>query len=242
MSLSTKLKKQLSLRSKSSKIYDAQSSYHFIQMTGPKQKGFAEMAVIKRDSSYLEQPGIFTTSADSPFHVSDSHSGMSTSNSNTLPPVTEQTSSPTGEQNVPPTDSLTVSTPGGTGQGGTIQGGSYSPKLRQAFIGQSSSAKHFLERDREVSPVSRGSCSSQTGLLRSSSASRDVEEGEDMRSCDHVDDNSDELFDHVTKSQGAVDREEEGGVVFKAGPGSSTNNAAHQPLKTKVKSRGTCCK
>ncbi len=182
MSLSSKLKKQLSLRSKSSKVYNAQHSYHFVQMRGPKLKGYAEMAVIRRDSSYIEQPGVFTYSEKSHSQEPDSHSKDSDSNSNDLDSHSSvfQPSEPTLSANdtSQAANSLTVSVGGTSSQGGSVQGGKYSPKLRQAFLGQSSGASSSilapsrgeLERDHTASlsptsPISRGSCSSQTGLI-----------------------------------------------------------------------------
>ena len=240
MSLGSKLKKQLSLRSKSGKVYSAQTSYHFIQMRGPKLKGFAEMAVIRRDISYLEQPGIFTTSADSHSSLSDSHSEASASHSKTVlqqQTFAHQTSrSANGNQQASPSNNLAVNE-GGTSEGGTLQGGSYSPKLRQAFMGQSSTTIPTQERY-SASPVSRGSCSSQTGLLRSSSSTRDHEEEEgeegDMEGACQS--------DTVDNNGGVFDEDDgEGGAVFKAYGGSPSKLAAgsssHQ-TRSKFKTRG----
>lgn len=203
VSLGSKLKKQLSLRSKSSKVYDTQSSYHFIQMRGPKLKGFAEMAVIRRDASYFEQPGTVTYSVDSPSDVSGSHSSMPTSGSNhdisdshsevfqekSPQPVASGIDQNSNDQKDPPTDTLFV-VGGVESQGGSSMGGKYSPRLRQAFLGQTSAAQstpRAVERE-PVSPAtlsesasftSRGSCSSQTGLLRSQSPSQEEGECED---------------------------------------------------------------
>lgn len=239
VSLGTKLKKQLSLRSRSGKVYDTQTSYHFIQMRGPKLKGFAEMAVIRRSASYLEQPGTFICSVDSPTDSSDSHSktldshsDISHSHSNTLHKQSPQRDtvriSQTSNANDPPAHSLNV-TGGGVSQGGSTLGGKYSPELRQAFLGQSSAAAMSTQREREkgqispslVSPstsfTSQGSCSSQTGLLRSQSLTRK----EDTR--------------YVMSPDG----DEEGDVFSKVGHGQSTKHKESKPSKSmKLKSRG----
>ena len=241
VSLSSKLKKQLSLRSKSSKVYDAQHSYHFIQMRGPKLKGYAEMAVIRRGSSYIEQPGVFTYSDESHFQEPDSHSNDSDSHSNDLD---SHSSVFQPSESVEPTlsandsegaSSLTVGM-GGTSQGGSVQGGRYSPKLRQAFLGQSSGASSSIlaqgeqERDHATplsptSPVSRGSCSSQTGLISG---------------------REDEHISHSMYSHSDVADYSKRGVVFKEGRGHSRTSEKYNKLSsgsnsqqsTKNKSRG----
>ena len=109
-----------------------QHSYHFVQMRGPKLKGYAEMAVIRRDLSYIEQPGVFTYREKSHSQEPDPHSKDSDSHSNDLDSHSSvfQPSEPTlsANDNSQATNSLTV---GGTSsQGGIMQGGKYSPELR----------------------------------------------------------------------------------------------------------------
>ena len=227
------MKKQLSLRSKSSKVYDTQHSYHFIQMRGPKLKGYAEMAVIRRDPSYIEQPGEFTYSSESHSHSQDrdSHSNDLDSHSNTHQKLSNHALSADSQ-------AVTVGAGGTSSQGGSLQGGKYSPKLRQAFLGESSggstsiSAHGELERDHAAplsptSPVSRGSCSSQTGL---------ISEGGD-----------DEHISRSMYSHSDVGDYNKRGVVFKEGRGhlrtsekygklSSSSSNSQQSMKTK--SRG----
>ena len=240
MSLSSKLKKQLSLRSKSSKVYDTQHSYHFIQMRGPKLKGYAEMAVIKRDRSYVEQPGVFTYSDEYHSQEPDSHSSGSDSHSNEFDSHSgvfqqsesvEPTLSANDSQKVQSANSLTVGG-GGASQGGSMQGGSYSPKLRQAFLGQNLGASLSTQDERDhaapvspASPVSRGSTSSQTGL---------ISEG---RNGEH---------NHSIYSHSDVGDYDNEGVVLKEGRGHSKKSEKYNKLSsqssshqsTKNKSRG----
>ena len=107
-------------------MYNVQHSYHFVQMRGPKLKGYAEMAIIRRNSSYTEQPGVFTDSEESHSQEPDPHSKDSDSHSNDLDSHSSvfQPSEPTlsANDNSQATNSLTV--------GGTVQGGKYSPELR----------------------------------------------------------------------------------------------------------------
>lgn len=225
------MKKQLSLRSKSSKVYDTQHSYHFIQMRGPKLKGYAEMAVIRRDSSYIERPGTFTYSDESHSHESDSHSNDLDSHSSVFQP--SESIDPTLNGNDSESaNSLTVGV-GGTSQGVSVQGGRYSPKLRQAFLGQSSgassstSAQEELEGDHAAplsptSPVSRGSCSSQTGLI---SSSRD-----------------DEHINHSMYSHSDVTDYNKRGVVLKEGYGHSRTSKKYDIISSKSDSHSTVTK
>lgn len=242
VSLSSKLKKQLSLRSKSGKVYDTQHSYHFIQMKGPKLKGHAEMAVIRRDSSYIEQPGVFTYSDESHSQQSDSHSDGSDSHSNDLDFHSNvfQPSEPnlSAADSQTANSSLTVGAGGTSNQGGSLQGGKYSPKLRQAFLGQSVGASYSVLAERELerdhatplsptSPVSRGSCSSETGLISDGGDSNE-QIGRSMYS--HSD-----VADYGKR-----------GVVFKEGRGHSRTSEKHNKSSTrsnsqhsaKIKSRG----
>ena len=215
VSLSSKLKKQLSLRSKSSKVYNAQHSYHFVQMRGPKLKGYAEMAVIRRDSSYVEQPGVFTYSGESHSQELDSHSNDLDSHFSVFQP---STSEPTlsSSDNSQATNSLSIGVGGTSSQGGSVQGGKYSPKLRQAFLGQSSgasSSRGEMERDHTTplsptSPISRGSCSSETGLI--SDGGRD-----------------DEYIARSMYSHSDVPDYKKRGVVFKEGRGHSRTSEKH---------------
>ena len=248
VSLGTKLKKQLSLKSKSGKVYDTQTSYHFIQMKGPKSKGFAEMAVIRRNASYLEQPGTFTYSVDSPNDSSgspsktlDSHYDMSHSHSNTPHKQSSlqtdmgrisQTSNVNGE---PRRHSLNVTGGGVSHQGGSTLGGKYSPELRKAFLGQSSAAAMSTQREREegqmspsqlspsISFTSRGSCSSQTCLLRSQSLTPEEEGSKD------------------TQYVMSPDGDEKGDVFSQVGRGQPTKHKDSKSSKSmKLKPRGEC--
>ena len=161
-------------------------------MRGPKLKGYAEMAVIRRDASYVEQPGVFANGDESHSHKPDSYSKESDSHSDEYrfhsndlySPSTALQQSATVDSTssndiVQPrneaANSLTVHL-GGANQGASLQGGKYSPKLRQAFLGQSSRtsppSSNRGERERihsaplsPSSPGSRDSCSSETGLL-----------------------------------------------------------------------------
>lgn len=207
-------------------------------MRGPKSKGFAEMAVTRRDASYLEQPGTFTYSVDSSYDLSgshsktlDSHSDISHSHSNMLHEQSPQPDN-NGDHRYPPASSLNVAGVG-VSQGGSSLGGKYSPELRQAFLGQSSATAMSTQREREkgqislppVSPstsfTSRGSCSSQTGLLRSQSLTQEEEECMDTG---HVISPGDEV---------------EGGVFSLVGRGQSTKHKDTKSSKSmKLKSKG----
>ena len=259
VSLTSKLKKQLTLRSKSSKIYDVQRSYHFIQMRGPKLKGFAEMAVIKRDASYFDQPGRFSYSIESPSNESsksDSHTDTFRQSSHPVADSIDSTSGINGSQKVPPASSLATGG-GGSSQGGSVQRGGYSPKLRQAFLGQSSGAtstKEGFEKDQvsllsHSSSVGQGSCSSQTGLIQSPSVPQD--EGRDTGCTNPLSEmgiNSDE-FDQMMASSGEADSNyhDEMGVAYRVGRGHSQAPQKYDKLSknhskhpTETKSRGKC--
>ena len=115
---------------------------------------------------------------------------------------------------------------GGTSsQGGTVQGGKYSPELRQAFLGQSLGpsssilAQGEMERDHTTplsptSPISRGSCSSETGLI--SDSGRD-----------------DEYIAHSVYSHSDVPDYNKRGVVFKEGRGHSRTSEKHNKSLSK---------
>ena len=63
VTLSAKLKR-LSLKPRNSRIYSFSQSYRFIQMRGPKLKGFAEMAVLKHHLTKSLHQGTFTYTND----------------------------------------------------------------------------------------------------------------------------------------------------------------------------------
>ena len=181
------------------------------------------MAVIRRDSSYIEQPGVFTYSEESHSQELNSHSKDSDSHSNDLDSHFSvfQPSEPTlsSNENSQATNSLSIGVGGTSSQGGSVQGDKYSPKVRQAFLGQSSgasssiSARGEMERDHTTplsptSPISRGSCSSETGLI--SDGGRD-----------------DEYIARSMYSHSDVPDYNKRGVVFKEGRGHSRTSEKH---------------
>lgn len=169
------------------------------------------MAVIRRDASYLERPGIFTCNVDesstSEIAVADSHDY-----SQSVDDIPDEISTTRGGEELaqPPGGSLAVAGGGGTSQGGSMLGGSYSPKLRQAFLGQSSARQSaqsevgtgqtdLTRLPSTASSISRGSCSSQTGLLQSSSSNEKREDTSRTNVSNENDKELDEVFDHVTR-------------------------------------------